>query len=161
MFSNTIFKKIIIYLGSEKSMLITRDGKESTKSSGVHFFVQRKRSWKAVGIIPFEIETLNVGGSMNLSTGIFTTPKTGIYHFTFTGIKDNGWNIYVDLRLNFKRSIVYAYGDQKSPWGTLSFTATIKLRTGDTICMFKNGTGGLHDSSTPYTSFTGSLLMEE
>jgi len=36
--------------------------------------------------MPFEKEYLSSGGGMNLASGVFTTPKAGIYAFTFKGI---------------------------------------------------------------------------
>jgi len=33
----------------------------------------------------FENEYLNMGGGMNLTSGVFTVPKDGIYTFSFKG----------------------------------------------------------------------------
>lgn len=134
-------------------------------TSGIHFFVQRKTPLNYDGVVTFEIEKLNVGGAIEFSTGIFTTPKTGIYHFTFSGIRDKGpEDTYVELHRTTGSQtdkIVVAYADHSASYGALGFTATIRLLKGDIInVVLKNG--GLYDSSVcSYTSFTGSLLMEE
>ena len=37
--------------------------------------------------LTFQDEILNIGKGMNLSTGIFSVPVTGIYHFVYKGYK--------------------------------------------------------------------------
>ena len=57
------------------------------KSAPVHFYVQRNSSFDTTGTpIPFDLEMVNDGNAMNLTTGIFTAPVTGIYFFSFTGL---------------------------------------------------------------------------
>jgi len=58
------------------------------KTKSVHFFVQRSNAFTLNNVaIPFEIERLNMGGAMNLVTGVFTVPLDGIYHFEFSAMK--------------------------------------------------------------------------
>ena len=64
-----------------------RIGYVDVKSSPVHFYVQREKSFKTKHTpIPFDVERLNVGGPMNLKSGVFTAPRDGIYSFSFTGL---------------------------------------------------------------------------
>ncbi len=60
------------------------------KSSPVHFYVQRRSQFAASNNyfqnIPFQVERLNIGGAMDLTSGVFTAPKAGIYEF-FCGEK--------------------------------------------------------------------------
>lgn len=139
--------------------------KKHSSTSAVHFHVQRKTPWKTQGVVPFEIEQLNVGGAMELSSGIFTAPKSGIYHFSLSGIKDsNSGDTYVNLLRKFddkSEIMAVAYADNSSSYGSLGFTATVRIKKADIIALsiYK---GALYDSSYhSYTSFTGSLLMEE
>lgn len=36
-------------------------------------------------VIPYEVELLNEGKSMNMTTGVFRTPVNGVYYFSFRG----------------------------------------------------------------------------
>ena len=89
----------------------TAVGVVDVKSSPVYFYVQRDQPYTLRGTtIPFNIELLNVGGGMNISSGIFTAPKSGIYFFSFTGIKNRpGTDLPVYLYHNSNRVII-AYG---------------------------------------------------
>ncbi|EFX73812.1 hypothetical protein DAPPUDRAFT_252692 [Daphnia pulex] len=58
---------------------------KDVKSSSVYFYVQRDTDYYQNGTIPYDVEKLNVGGAMNLQTGIFTTPKQGKYFFSVSG----------------------------------------------------------------------------
>ncbi len=88
-----------IYLFTVNETLI---GNVGVKTKIVHFYVQRNTSFSTNSIIPFELERLNVGGAIDLATGVFTAPVDGIYHFEFSGVnKHKSANyFYVFLQLN-------------------------------------------------------------
>ena len=47
------------------------------KSLPIYFYVQRSSDFNGTGTpIPFELERLNVGGAMNLTSGKFTAPRS-------------------------------------------------------------------------------------
>lgn len=51
--------------------------------------MQKKQSFYITNsIIPFELETLNVGGAMNSENGVFTAPISVTYHFSFAAIAE-------------------------------------------------------------------------
>ena len=55
-------------------------GVTDVKSQPVYFYVQRKTNFTTWNTpMPFEIEKMNVGGGMNLKTGVFTAPKSDEY----------------------------------------------------------------------------------
>jgi len=59
------------------------------KTKSVHFFAQRNTTFSAAKkVIPFEVSRLNEGGAMDLASGIFTVPVSGIFHFEFSGLRD-------------------------------------------------------------------------
>ncbi len=59
------------------------------KSSPIYFNVQRNADFNTTNIfIPFERELLNLGGAMDLQSGIFTAPRSGIYFFSFTALAE-------------------------------------------------------------------------
>ncbi len=60
--------------------LETYIGNVEVKSRSVHFYVQRNSSSTKEGLLRFEITRLNVGGAMNLATGIFTVPVSEFQH---------------------------------------------------------------------------------
>ena len=101
-----------------------------------------------------------MGNAINLKTGIFTAPKSGIYHFSFAGIKDSPARaLVVYLRKN-KEMIGKAIAADETGSLTLGMEATLKLKEGDTIDLYKT-TGDLYDDTDGYTHFTGWIIEED
>ena len=117
-------------------------------------------------VIRFNKERLNIEGAMDLSSGIFTAPKTGIYFFSFSIAKE-GYNVaavHVYLRKNTGKIGVSVVGGFGVGLSTMPATiqATLKLKEGDKIDLLKSGSGAVDSSSNEPTShFTGWLLKEE
>lgn len=144
-------------------------GEVNIKTRSVHFFVQRKTFFSGHNVtIPFEIERLNVGGAVNLSTGMFTAPVAGIYHFEFSGSKDfSSGYLEVFLQLNGIKISYTSVGkwgsDASSDFTALSgIHASLWLKMGDRVNLMKRGPAPLANSDGYYnTFFTGSLLEED
>jgi C1q-related factor len=139
----------------------TAVGVIDVKSSPVYFHVQRNSSYTLDGsTIPFQVEGLNVGGGMNITSGIFTAPKSGIYFFAFSGVKSPPAN-YLDVNLYHNSNLISrATGINLAGYATATLSSTLSLKSGDQISL-QLGQGELHGSSSHHTNFNGMLLQEE
>jgi len=123
----------------------------------------------------FDVEKLNLGGGMNIGSGVFTAPKAGIYAFSFKGsglgsmnsgisvgfsqvfLQRNGAKVAIgDTHVDSTSSGVLGGGTVL----TVSIHTTLKLNKGDQITIVFI-TGGVYGSPDYSTQFTGSLLEEE
>ena len=162
----------IIYYGSAltfTSGFQTWIGYVDVKSSPVYFYVQKNTYFNSTRTpIPFEVEKLNVGGAMNLTSGKFTAPRAGTYFFAFTGlafIPGTSSRLYlsVDMYLNGNQ-VGRGYADENSSaWESFFFQSTLNLQAGDQIWLqivdWATGTT-LFDDERHWNHFTGWLLEE-
>ncbi len=109
----------------------------------------------------FQIERLNIGGGMNLKTGIFTTPVTGIYYFAFSANKgrSEGFGAEVMLYLNGK-SVAKSYATA-IPWATLSLFSTLELKSGDKVYLRKGVGDEIYSRPDSLTTHFCGWLIEE
>lgn len=132
------------------------------KTKSVHFYVQRKTSFRMDNaIIPFEVDVLNIGEAMDLKSGVFTAPVSGVYHFEFTGTKDKS-DKQLDILLEVNGTHVaeaHSSGAVKSTLN-LFITVSLRLKAGDRVNLYKSG-GVLYDSNAHYTHFTGWLAEQD
>jgi len=110
--------------------------------------------------ISFEIETLNIGFAMNLTSGIFTAPKSGIYHFSFTVIKDKNDRAWTSIFLRKNgENVGVALAEGINGAYTTSVVSTLKLIEGDKIDLNKETTrDDNYVERELYTQFTGWLV---
>ena len=120
----------------------------------------------AYAVIPFEYARLNTGNSFNLTSGIFTAPVSGIYHFEFCAQKDiDSPQLSIFLQVNGE-SVARTYigsGTTKT-YDTAFLTASLRLRVNDKVTLY-NVYSILHEnpdlSLSPLNSFAGWLVEEE
>ena len=120
--------------------------------------------------IPFDVEVLNIGGAMNLTSGIFTTPRAGTYSFSFIGfahIPGSSSKLGLAVRMYLNGNLIGSgLADEAgtaNQFETLSLQSALNLQKGDQISLQINqmDTGTyLHDSSNHYNHFSGWLLEE-
>ena len=132
--------------------------------SPVYFYAQRATDYYGDGYpIPFELARLNVGEAMNISSGIFTVPRDGIYFFSFNGLKSaSAIPIYLNLMVNgFIAGSSFTGATED--YFTVSLSSTLHLTNGDQVYLKLNNVGILDESASagPYTHFSGMLLQED
>ena len=137
----------------------TRFGYVDVKSnSGVYFYVQRNTTYSTNNSsIPYEFAHLNIGGAMDLATGVFTAPTNGRYQFNFVALA-NADITGVIFRLN---GFQIAYGLRDARLDNPVISSTLELQKNDRIDTYLSG-GSIHDCSTCYyAQFTWILLEED
>ena len=135
-----------------------------SSSSGVYFYVQAfgNKSVGGNGVLPFDMERLNIGGGMNLKSGVFTAPKNGTYTFHFS-INKNGWQmelIEVYLRRNGMR-IAYSTGGPGLWAIPITLQSTLNLKRGDRIDLQKSKNGGITECAFGYCHHFSGWMLEE
>lgn len=112
--------------------------------------------------MPFEVERLNFGRAMNLASGIFTVPNSGIYYFGFCGNKQaSNSTTNVFLRLNgTNMAISHSSNNAQYEYVSITLQSTLKLEVGDQISLVISA-GGINDSGNHHTQFSGFLLQED
>ena len=141
----------------------------------VYFDVSRNNSFKQSGVITYAVKLLeSTNSGIDIGTGIFLVPISGIYRVTFTGLryyfieaptptrvrmKKNGTDFAVTASTSEVKAIDLS---PKPPGGeTLSINCLIELVKGDKLwCEVE--VGGLYDTSAEHvTHFTAELLIEK
>jgi len=133
------------------------------QSNQIAFSVDNNGATSPVaGTVTYNVTRLNRGNAMNASTGEFTAPVTGVYHFTFSGIVQEtvSANYHeIQLRVNGNWSTASAgirgwtYGNAYLPIG---FAGTIDLNQGDIVTVFVSQNSGLHGNNA--SNFSGFLV---
>ena len=141
----------------------TRFGSTNVKWTPVYFYVQRNREFsRENSIITFNEERLNLGGAMNINTGVFTAQRSGTYFFSFAYMKDNqSKSILIFIRKN-RENVGAAHVERlTNTMFQSSLFVTLKLKLGDTVDLFQIRNGNMFDDASHYTHFTGWLMEED
>lgn len=145
----------IIKYSTNFSGLQTWIGYVDLKSEPVYFNVERNTTYSTFNeAMPFDWETLNAGNAFNLSSGIFTAPRSGTYFFAFSSFSANSYdNFYFYLKVNSapKADCVTQAGRVYN----CHILDTVRLLPGDEIQV------SLQQGSTNSAHFIGVLLEED
>ena len=131
---------------------------KSAFKGGIYFYVQRYGSFPVAtnGVIRFNKERLNMGGAMNITTGVFTVPKAGIYHFSVT-IEKEGYSfdaLWIYFRVNSNKIGMSAVGAAVTG-APATLHPTLKLKKGDRVDLWKDNSLGTLDYRSGTTSAAG------
>jgi len=139
--------------------------KSSPIGNGVYFYVQGSNSLcnklKGPTVLRYYTSKLNstLNGGMDTSTGLFTAPKSGIYHFDFVGLdKADFAPLVIHLRLN-DDFIGYSYTGAAPMFSTVAIHSTLRLKKGDKIQIYLEK--GTFENCPSCIHFTGQLLEED
>jgi hypothetical protein len=118
------------------------------------------------------LAVVNEGNAMDLTSGIFTAPRPGIYFFSFAGLarlyspsSAAGFASY--LYLNGDKIGLSSVDENKSPvdqFSPFTLQSTLNLKKGDQVWVQFTYTGTssyLYDDIYHLTHFTGFMLEEE
>ena len=129
-------------------------------ANGVYFYVQRSSPCNSTGLsIPYDIERLNIGGSMNLASGVFTAPASGRYYFSFASQSYTFNSLsFVHLRVN---GVVIGESYTPTNYYNMPLSASVNLKKGDQVGLFSACQVYADFSTNHYTQFSGMLLEED
>jgi len=113
--------------------------------------------------VNFQVERLNHGGAMDLTSGVFTAPVPGTYFFLFSAVK--GKELYMGTEVYLYRNdelVASAYGTPGDR-STFFLQSMIELKLGDKIKLVKGEGDVIHaQAGNKYlkltTHFTGWLM---
>ena len=146
-----------------------RMGYVDVKLSPVYFYVQKWKGFNTAKTpIPFDVEILNVGGAMNLTSGKFTAPRDGFFSFSFTGsayIPKSSSYVYLHVLMYLNGKVIgKGWADEAGTAyqnETFSFQSTLEVKKGDEIWLeIDDMSTGASLYGDRYTHFSGSLLEE-
>jgi hypothetical protein len=148
-------------------------GSNDIKSVPTYFYVTRITPFSTIRTpIPFDLAKVNMGNAMELASGKFRAPRSGIYFFSFTGHalfpqSVSEVELAVSLYLNGNRvgwAEVEETNTSDGQFSPLTLQSTINLKAGDQIWLqivsISEGTV-LFNARNHYTHFTGWMLEED
>ena len=107
------------------------------------------------GDLTYNHEVENVGGHLDLETGIFKSPTDGSFQFTFSGSGYTSGEDYIGVYVNGQlRFLIYENDDTYS---SLNYTWVLYLSEADEVRL-RTIKGGLLVQSNIIFTFTGLLL---
>lgn len=130
-----------------------------TGCGSIYFNARRNSdfSGSTSSIISYDLLDSSNGGGFDVRSGTFTCPKTGVYAFSFHGLKINGNDLRVKLLLNgATQTTSYA-----SPNGVpVSMFTILRLKVGDRVAVSRD-IGTLYDTSGEhFTVLSGFMLSQ-
>jgi len=138
-----------------------------SSESGIYFYVQISNPATAPvplanGVLRYDHQVSNIGGGMNLKTGVFTAPKAGLYTFSFSMSKTGHEFDFMDINLRVNGVRIGKAGAGYGLSGnTAAMQSTLKLKKGDRIDLLKSRGTLNRECKAHCHHFTGSLMEED
>ncbi|XP_032364811.1 complement C1q-like protein 4 isoform X2 [Etheostoma spectabile] len=102
----------------------------------------------------------NIGNAYSSTTGLFTAPVKGAYHFDWTtgayGDHSHGSGAWL---LKNSQKVFMAFEDQKDGFMTTSKGVTLLLEAGDVVSVLLLASGLAFDDYNHHTTFSGHLVF--
>ena len=129
------------------------------KSSAVYFYVERSEEGYGEDgqKITFLKEVFNVGGGFDWNNQLFRAPYSGIYFFSVSGSKENGYHANranIGVKVN-NVVIGEALSSGTNQWGSFSYQFTKRLNSNDKVELV------MQWGKTYLLYFTGFMLEED
>ncbi|VDI65294.1 Hypothetical predicted protein [Mytilus galloprovincialis] len=99
----------------------------------------------------------NVGNGYEPSTGIFTAPRTGLYHITAVVMSPSGRNL--SLRLYRNKSMLSGSYLNGRDYNTGTFDVILSLQKRDEVYIAGYGSYTIYSDSGKHITFSGHIIM--
>lgn len=104
----------------------------------------------------FDNEWTNIGNGYDPSTGIFTAPHPGVYHFSAVAVSVNDKTLYLKLLHNNKRTSGSWVTGRGYKTGTMD--VVFNLQKSDTVSVGAANGYAMYSDSNIYATFSGYLI---
>ena len=112
-------------------------------------------------IITFEHVFTNFGNHFDTYTGVYTSPVSGAYYFSFNiHMASTHKNPYVKLMLNGKMQVSVHDYDFRDAFDSTSNSCILEMQAGDQVWLQLDADNEVSSNSNRYTTFSGYLLFK-
>ena len=129
------------------------------QSALIHFDV-KLTSGTSSGDIKFNVVSENVGSHYSTSTGRFTAPVAGVYHFAGTVLQNNSGSQF-DVNLRYNNSSNNKGNSMRATFtghSTIQISETLKMNANDYVHINVSSGSLHHDGSGNWCGFQGTLI---
>ncbi|CAC5423613.1 unnamed protein product [Mytilus coruscus] len=115
------------------------------------------QSLSANEVVKFDKVWTNNGDGYDPSSGVFTAPKAGLYHFAAVVMSANGKFLFLRLYHNNAKITSSYVNDKRYKTGT--FDVVLTLVNGDKVSIKSGGNNqSIYSDSEYYSTFSGNLI---
>ncbi|VDH99191.1 Hypothetical predicted protein [Mytilus galloprovincialis] len=127
-----------------------------TENNVIAFSAYRSasQSLPASTIVHFDKLWTNIGNGYNPNTGIFTAPRSGLYHFTSVVVSGSE-TLYLRL---FHNDTIEVSSLIRIQYDTGSFDVLLSLVKRDAVSIKSSGSYEIFSNSNNYISFSGYII---